>query len=451
MNSSNRIASSTHTRISVRSPAGARQVAMDWAYELRPILLKAALLAMILLSVIFLGYEFWRLVFETADNPLSTEVNAVDLKQRYVEVRRWFSVPKSFDFSLLTYQPASYLMLWPLLGWGPLAAVRWLWALTSIALLVWLGRIIASESQASTRLEKWLIVLVPISMYATGATIGNGQLIIHLLTPMLAGLLILKKRPVSFKNDLLASSFILFSLVKSSIGVPFFWIAIFMPRRMRPAILVVSAYVMLTVLSFMLLKAPMEIDAKLLDNISQVAASSVEWGNEVRVADLPTWLHHLGMDRWMLPFSFLFVGLLGLWVWRHNTSDFWIICGVAGIWARFLTYHRWYDDLLLLPAMLALFRLAKCDRTFRTRLFAGVLFALMIPAMIAPGTLYLFYPPWNLYLEVLKSILWGVVLVYLMIRANESDLLAANKQHGVTESLQPSNDIPAETESMYGS
>jgi hypothetical protein len=37
----------------------------------------------------------------------------------------------------------------------------------------------------------------------------------------------------------------------------------------------------------------------------------------------------------------------------------WLLLGVTALVARFWTYHRWYDDLLILLPMIALFRIAQ--------------------------------------------------------------------------------------------
>jgi len=64
---------------------------------------------------------------------------------------------------------------------------------------------------------------------------------------------------------------------------------------------------------------------------------------------------------------------------------------VAALTARFWTYHRWYDDLLILIPMIALFRIAKEAETEDLSTWAGVLVGVGVVAMIAPGGLYCLY------------------------------------------------------------
>jgi hypothetical protein len=60
----------------------------------------------------------------------------VDLKPRHVEVRRWFSgLPGYSVLKDAVYPPASYSLLWPLIGWLPLEPAGWLWTATAIVAL----------------------------------------------------------------------------------------------------------------------------------------------------------------------------------------------------------------------------------------------------------------------------------------------------------------------------
>ena len=113
-------------------------------------------------------------------------------------------------------------------------------------MLGWLISLTIRESGALTRLERFFVAFIPLSMYATGATIGNGQLIVHLLPLLVAGLLILHHQPYGWRKDLLAAAFVLTALVKPSISAPFFWIVLFVPGRLRPAFFMVLGCVLLT-------------------------------------------------------------------------------------------------------------------------------------------------------------------------------------------------------------
>jgi hypothetical protein len=199
-------------------------------------------------------------------------------------------------------------MLWPLLGWLELTPARWLWAATTVAALAWLVYVIARESGMETLLERMFVALLPLSMYATGAAIGNGQLIVHLLPALLAGLLLLSKRPCRWPGELLAAALGLGALVKPSVSVPFFWIVLFVPGRLRPVLLVTAGYVALTLFaaSFQALGVLSLIQGWLV-NASAVA---VRGGH----ANLHIWLAAVGLKAWLLPASLLVLVALGCWI-----------------------------------------------------------------------------------------------------------------------------------------
>jgi hypothetical protein len=102
-------------------------------------------------------------------------------------------------------------------------------------------------------------------------------------------------------------------------------------------------------------------------------------------------------------------------MYRHRRIDIWLLLSVAALMARFWARHRWYDDLLLLLPMVALFRAATSGNAR-----AGLLFALMIPATIAPGGQYLFPEPWNWIYQIAQVGLWLAAAVFLVAEAAQA-------------------------------
>lgn len=102
--------------------------------------------------------------------------DAIDLRQRHLEVHRWFaSMPVYSEFHFAVYPPATYLMLWPVLGWLEITTARWLWSATETLALVWLAYLIVRKREANTAVERTFVALLPLSMYATAATIRTGS------------------------------------------------------------------------------------------------------------------------------------------------------------------------------------------------------------------------------------------------------------------------------------
>src|SRR5262245_28039998 len=122
-----------------------------------------------------LAVGFSRLLYE--QSPMA----AIDLKLRYREVQSRFGENSvSGKGKKGGYPPASYLMLWPFLGWVTWRQAQWLWAVVMVAALGWLAYLLMRESRADTLLERTFVGLLPLQMYATLIAIGNGQLIIFL-------------------------------------------------------------------------------------------------------------------------------------------------------------------------------------------------------------------------------------------------------------------------------
>ena len=82
--------------------------------------------------------------------------------------------------------------------------------------------------------------------------------------------------------------------------------------------------------------------------------------------------------------------------------------------ARLWTYHGWYDDLLFLIPMIALFRLAKQGTTDRQKVWAGSLFAAMVLSTLAPGGLYLLPVPWNQAFVTVQLLVWAAACAFLL-------------------------------------
>lgn len=354
-------------------------------------------------ALVWLGYEAWRLLWQEG------YWGAIDLRTYHGLIHDWFTgTPIYREARNAIHPPATYVILWPFLGWLSVTSARWVWAVTTLAALSWLVCLLVRESRATTPLERVFVALMPLSMYATGATIGNGQLIIHLLPALLYGLLLLDSRPSSWHTDLLAAFLILFTLVKPSVSVPFFWILLF-AVRVRPAVLVALGYVGLT------LFAALFQDSSPLTLLRELLAQP-SLGQRGQ-ANLQAWLVNLGLKEWAFPAAALLLTTLGLWTYLHRQANLWLLLGVTALVARLWTYHRWYDDLLILLPMVALFRIAKSEAADGSDILAGVLLAITVLAMIAPGGLYLFPSPWNTIYMTGQVVVWFAVLFFLVDRA----------------------------------
>lgn len=382
----------------------------EWWNERHNSALHAAAAIMFLAALVWLSYEFWRLLWQQG------RWGAIDLRIYQRLVLGWFAGnPIYAQFRDAVHPPATYAIVWPLLGWLPFTSARWLWAATTLPMLGWLTYLVVRESGADSRSERLFVALVPCSMYATGAAIGNGQLIIHILPVLVAGLLFLRERQRPWHTDLLIASLILLAFVKPSISVPFFWIVLFVAHSLWPALLVGIGYLAVTLFAASFQKADLATLIQQWTSRSSALAVEPGYGN---VSNLHIWLATLGLNEWILPISVLVLVALGTWIYYYRDVDLWLLLGVTGYVTRYWTYHRWYDDLLILLPMVAMFAIAKQRPTNDgTGVLAGILLAVTMLAMLAPGGLFLFPTPWDTLYVVGQNMVWISGLGFLIYQA----------------------------------
>ena len=385
-----------------------------WTVHKR-LVLRTAVLAMSIAAVVWLGYEFYRLLWQPDRiGPIPIHHGGVDLGLRHNDVQLWFAGAPLYDVKRnAPYPPATNVLLWVFLGWLELAPAIWLWAATTVPMLAWLVYLTLRESLADQPLERLFVALMPLSMYATGATIGNGQLLVHLLPVLLTGLCLLASGSRRWPWDVLAASLVLFSLVKPSVAVPFFWIVLFTPGRIRPALLVCVGYVALTLFAAAFQDASVVVlTQQWLATAPRVSlGGSAVWSSW----DLHVLLGFLGLRELATPITLAVLAGLGLWVYLHRRTNLWILIGVTGIVARLWTYHGWYDDLLILLPMIALFRWIKQRAEVDGySLLAGALLGMTLAVTLAPGGLYLLPEPFKAFYVGLQSLVWIADLVFLL-------------------------------------
>jgi hypothetical protein len=316
-------------------------------------LLRAAIAVMVVAALVWLGYQFWRLLWGEAPIWPTSPTGAVDLKLLHRLVHDWFAGRRIYGELGAVYPPATYVLLWPLLGWLDIGTARLLWGLTTVIALGAIIYLLVRECGAEGPVERAFVALLPCSIYATGAAIGNGQLIVHLFPLLLAAILLLRREPHGWRADLVASGLMVAAMAKPQIAAPFLWLVLFLPRSLQPALLVGIGYGLLTLFALHFPEATLSEVIYGMRSGSMAFAVTSGHGN---ASNLHVWLGMLGLQEWILPASLLVWLVLGFWIHQHRDADVWLLLGVAAIVACFWTYHRWYDDVLLLLPMVALFR-----------------------------------------------------------------------------------------------
>lgn len=313
------------------------------------IALRAAAVVLGFLAAAKLTDEFRRLLFGTPE-----DLGAVDLVRRWRETVAWFAGEPVYAMDDAIYPPATYPVLWPITGWLSFEGARWAWAVVYAGLLAWFAVFCARESGARTREGRIVAGLLPLAFNSTGATIGNGQLLLFSLPPILVACLRLARRAPSAGGDAVAALLFCVAMVKPSATAPFAFIFLSMPRRLRPAVLAAAAYLALT--AFALLFQPLDLSVLRGTNVHESATRIIG----ASYGSLQSALVHAGFVDSPLMVLLPVLALLGFGLWAHlrRDADPWLLMAVAALVARMGWYHRVYDDLLTLVAVMALLRCA---------------------------------------------------------------------------------------------
>jgi len=202
------------------------------------------------------------------------------------------------------------------------------------------------------------------------------------------------------------------SLTKPTVSAPFFWLVLFVPGRLRPIALVALGYLAITLVAALFQEASLP---ELLQGWRGQESRIAVWqGN----TNLSRWLAAIGLEKVIGSMALLTLLGLGVWVWRHRETDFWLLVGIMGVATRLWIHHRGYDDLLILFPLIALLRLAKQSSAPNgSDVTASLLFALTLMTMLAPVDFLLRFPTSAILMEIWLGSLWVTVLLFLLDQA----------------------------------
>ena len=335
----------------------------------------------------------------------------VDLAIRWREVQDWFAGQPVYGGGFAVYPPASYPLLWPLLGWVDFTQARWLWGVTTLGTLAWLAWIIARESGTKSGAGRTVAGLLPLAVYAARAVMVNGQLALHLLPPLLSGLLLVTRRPPSWGRDLGSAALLLIALTKPSLTAPFMWMLLTARGPLRPITLLVLGYAGLTMLAAVFQPAS---TVALLGQFVGGAVLDAARASAQSHANVHGWIDVLGLGRGYTIASLTALLALGWWTcYRAPDAGPWVRLGVAALVARFWTFHYRYDDMLVLVSAVALIRIVNREPLDRG---AAVMLALLTATLLIPARLFFPPSPWQA-IEGVQTVVWLAALGYLVHRA----------------------------------
>jgi len=353
-----------------------------------------------------LAYQFWRLLIDRNPN------GAIDLRIVHELVYLWFKGEALKEIILL---PATYALLWPFTGWLSFESSRWLWAVIYIASLAWLSYIVISETGIVKKREIIFAVLFIPAIYPTGITIGNGQLILFLLPSILTAVLMERGRDSGIVKNIFISALFLFSLLKIPVTAPFFLIPLITQRAFRPLVIAACGYIILTYVAMSYR------DAGIIETFKIWLKDSSTLATTGGYANVHIWLGSLGFKQLILPCSFILISAFCIWLYAFQKIDIWIQLGVAAIVARIWTYHRLYDDLLIIVPMITIFRIVRSNRLSPNEsLAADLLLVISWLGLLSPGFfLQLPFPIGTLF-RTGQTVIWISLLAFLLYYSNKA-------------------------------
>jgi hypothetical protein len=404
-------------------------------------------------------YEFHRLLFSTSN------LAAIDLIQRYNEVQFWFAGESVYSLmESAVYPPASYLIMWPFIGFASWTIAKWMWAVSSIILLVFIIRVLLRENTIDNPRQQILWTFFIAAHYATGTTIGNGQLTIHIMAAILGSIVLLSTPQHSWSGYLLIGFFAALSLVKPTTAVPFMWLILWVPGNIYPALATTAIYGALALISsswqstgilqlhldwFALgtkgatwgsksmelstipssipLSIPLSIPSSIPSTFSSESLSSSLRG-DVGYGDIHSLLGALGMNDWAIFASLTLLAFIGIWSYFHRHCNIWILLGVTAIVSRIWAYHRVYDDMIIIFAIFGVIATLKLEMNSNQR-FGNLLLKMLVVASLIPASLRLLPTPLDLFFKFGQLSLWMVTLFWLVHAASLEKQTKAYKKN----------------------
>jgi hypothetical protein len=335
-----------------------------------------------------------------------------------------YANPQYVDFA--TYPPASFVILWPFMGWMDDPAARWVWAVAGAVALAGFVWAVVRLSGLDTWQERAFLALAILSMNGTRVALGNGQPVFLALFALACALLLLDKPNPGRRDEVLTGLCLLVALLKPQLVVPFLWLVLFAPGGVRILACVGVGYVTVTLFaaSFQS-ESALTLLKQWLERASY-GASFVREGNG-NSNNVNLWLARVGLQGWSLPISAALLLALGVWTHVYREADRRIKVGMAAVVGRIALYHRFYDDPMLIFGTVALFGIGTSSRSAGLRSTAWVLLALMLAGLVGYYSLRHFS-----YYEVDSAVLL-LVIGFLWIAARRETREAKSTEMGVVE------------------
>ncbi|HUK13017.1 MAG TPA: hypothetical protein VLW17_06915 [Thermoanaerobaculaceae bacterium] len=334
---------------------------------------------------------------------------AGDLLRRWDEVRRWFAGQTVYGvLPDAIYPPASYLLLWPLVGWLPAAGARLLFGGLELAGLAWLGVELLRLGRVAGARDRGLLAVSLVAFQATAYAVAFGQLVLVLLPLLLWAAIAAGARPRRASRTALVTIAAITALVKPTVAAPFVWLIVLAVGLPWAAAAVAGAYASLTLIAARFQPAgPSALALQWLDAAQRRTTTIGE-------ANVHTWARQLGAPGLGVAASIAVLAWFCAWSFRHRADDRLFLAAVAALVARLWAYHLSYDDLLLLVPMAWIHRTATASAAAgKPSRWARLGLGYCWLVLLAPGAFALFPLTAETILEAARDVMVAVLAAML--------------------------------------
>lgn len=344
--------------------------------------------------------------------------SAVNVAYRYDELTRWFAGDPIYraDFGRLTYPPATYVLLWPILGWLPLASARVLYVAVTIGAAAAATLLIYRAAAGQPARHRLLLVAVVAASYPLQASVFLGHVMPFLVVALCAlAAVLLQRRPANLVTDAAAAFCLAASLIKPTLAPPLVAAVLLSgsSRRWRPALLSAGFYAAFAVAASF--AQPHDIVTLHVQWLHANSAHSVAHELDAALPNLHGWLAAAGLGSWGPLASLLVLAAFCFRIIWQRGADVWLLLGAGALIARLWSYHRPYDDAVLVLAVLALVRVAGSGDE-ATRRVAAILAVAASAALLTPAwALYDLEPSAIHVVYAVQTVLWIVLLTFLLV------------------------------------
>ena len=321
-----------------------------------------------------------------------TPGDAVDLRSRDFEQIHFEKGENPFDYMTASQPPWGYLF-GELLTWPAWPAVRTYFAAINLVALACLGWWAYREPRDGPRDVRLLLMGAVLAFGGSSTATGVGQVSI-IVTALLAGALWCDRNDRPWLCGLLVA----LALIKPTISAPFA-VALLLTRRYKAAGIAAAYGIAASGVTWAVTGAD---PLRMLRQMAQAAALYAGDGT----IGLNNVLLALGVSAAGVALMPLVVALPAMAVIALSRSSLPLAFAIAAVWGRLWTYHKSYDDVMLVFLLVPLGVFAFTGA--RSRAAAVAFFAIGILAWI-PGRV-LAIPA----IQVLQLVVWPVALVLLM-------------------------------------